>query len=131
MGTPAERLDDGVCTLRDGRRLARSRWGKPDGRDVLFFRGNPGSRFFRLDQKALDVHGATLLTVDRPGVGDSDPRPGRRMVDWPDDVDASSRSVYPTDGSGPGRDWATSRPGPSTMSYWVPSSMADSQRRVI
>lgn len=86
MGTPAEPLDDGVCTLHDGRRLAWSRWGKPDGRDVLFFHGNPGSRFFRLDQRALDIHDVTLLTVDRPGVGDSDARPGRRMVDWPEDV---------------------------------------------
>ncbi len=33
MGTPAERLDDGVCTLRDGRRLTPvqiAAWSRPE-----------------------------------------------------------------------------------------------------
>ena len=30
--------------------------------------------------------GIRLIAVDRPGIGISDPRPGRRLLDWPADV---------------------------------------------
>lgn len=86
MTSPAEQLDEGLCQLRDGRQMHWCRWGKPNGRVVVFLHGNPGSRLFRLDRDALDTHDVSLVTVDRPGIGGSDPRPGRRMVDWADDV---------------------------------------------
>lgn len=87
MAAPPDRVDNGSLTLRDGRRLRWERWGIPEGDPVLFFHGNPGSRLFRLDREALKRHGVPLLTVDRPGIGGSDPKPGRRMRDWPADVE--------------------------------------------
>jgi pimeloyl-ACP methyl ester carboxylesterase len=69
--------------LHDGRHLGYSQRGLPAGRPVLDFHGNPGSRlsFWGTDDAiaGLDVR---LISVDRPGIGLSDPRPGRRVADW-------------------------------------------------
>ena len=56
---------------------------------MLEFRGLPSSRMG--DAVALDVItavGVRRITVDRPGVGYSDPKPGRTLLDWPNDVRA-------------------------------------------
>jgi pimeloyl-ACP methyl ester carboxylesterase len=53
---------------------------------VAVLHGMPGSRRFRLDAGALDTVGARLITVDRPGFGQSEPQPGRTLLDWPNDV---------------------------------------------
>lgn len=87
MAAPPDTVDSGSLSLRDGRRLRWERWGVRAGDPVLFFHGNPGSRLFRLDREALRRHGVSLLTVDRPGIGGSDPRPGRRMRDWSEDIE--------------------------------------------
>lgn len=73
--------------LRDGRRLAYAEYGAPRGRPVLYFHGLPGSRLEAgFAAPAAEALGVRLLAVDRPGVGRSDRRPGRTLVDWPDDV---------------------------------------------
>jgi pimeloyl-ACP methyl ester carboxylesterase len=74
--------------LRDGRRLGFEECGCRRGRPVLLFHGLPGSRLQRPAHAAsyFSARGVRLITVDRPGIGLSDPRPGRRMLDWPDDV---------------------------------------------
>ena len=75
--------------LNDGRRIGYAVYGAAEGRPVMFFGGTPGSR--------LDAHvgggdavahqrGVRLIVVERPGYGLSDRQPGRRVVDWPDDV---------------------------------------------
>jgi pimeloyl-ACP methyl ester carboxylesterase len=75
--------------LNDGRRIGYAVYGATDGRPVMFFSGTPGSR---LDARVggagavADQRGVRLVVVERPGYGLSDRKPGRRVVDWPDDV---------------------------------------------
>jgi pimeloyl-ACP methyl ester carboxylesterase len=76
-----------MVTLADGRELAYDEYGDRDGTPVLSFHGAPSSR---LD--AAPAHGAALsmgvrlISPDRPGMGRSTYQPGRRLLDWPDDV---------------------------------------------
>ncbi len=75
-------------TLRDGRTLAYSDLGHPQGYPLIFGHGMPGSRlqgrFFH--NQALR-HGFRILTPDRPGIGHSDYQPGRRLLDYPGDIE--------------------------------------------
>jgi pimeloyl-ACP methyl ester carboxylesterase len=77
-----------------GRRIAFQIFGDPGGRPVFFFHGSPASR---LEGDFLDApaaaHHIRLIAVDRPGMGCSDPQPGRRLLDWPSDVSAVAREL--------------------------------------
>lgn len=76
-----------VIRLRDGRRLAFSEWGDPDGRPVIHHHGTPGSRLeHEAGPDTYRAAGVRVITPDRPGYGLSDPLPGRSLVDWPADV---------------------------------------------
>jgi pimeloyl-ACP methyl ester carboxylesterase len=75
--------DDRLLTLRDGRRLGYAEYGDPSGRPVLFFHGLGTTRVIC---PSAHEQGIRLISVDRPGVGLSDPLPGRRLLDWPMDV---------------------------------------------
>ena len=73
--------------LHDGRRLAYREYGAPDGAPVFFFHGWPGSRLdFVSNDFAATAAGARVIAMDRPGIGGSDPQPGRTVLDWPADV---------------------------------------------
>ncbi|KAA6186216.1 alpha/beta hydrolase [Thiohalocapsa marina] len=74
-------------TLADGRRLAFSEFGAPDGQAVLYCHGFPSSRHEArlLHDQALRA-GARIIAADRPGYGRSDPQPGRCILDWADDL---------------------------------------------
>jgi pimeloyl-ACP methyl ester carboxylesterase len=76
---------DRTIKLRDGRALAFSEWGDLQGKPVVLFHGTPASRLFCPDEDATEAAGVRLITVDRPGYGRSDPRPGRTLFDWVDD----------------------------------------------
>lgn len=77
--------------LPDGRRLAYFDLGDPAGVPVIHAHGAPSGKletaFFHLDEQAREA-GVRLIAIDRPGVGGSDPLPGRTMLDWADDVAA-------------------------------------------
>jgi pimeloyl-ACP methyl ester carboxylesterase len=79
---------EGSIRLRDGRTMAYAEWGDPDGWPVLGCHGSPSSRLERHveDAAAYRRWGVRFVVPDRPGFGRSDPRPGRRVLDWPDDV---------------------------------------------
>jgi len=77
----------GVARLRDGRALAYAEWGPADGWPVLHFHGVPDGRFSWGGGSVCADRGVRLIAVDRPGVGGSDPRPGRSVADWPADVE--------------------------------------------
>ena len=75
--------------LPDGRTLGFAEYGQPKGRPVFFFHGTPGSHLdWELvgDEATACRLGIRLIAVDRPGMGESDFLPGRRFLDWPDDV---------------------------------------------
>jgi pimeloyl-ACP methyl ester carboxylesterase len=65
--------------LPDGRTVAYTLCGDPDGAPILVHHGTPGSRIFAalLDDSAQEV-GAHLVVPDRPGYGHSSPPPS----DW-------------------------------------------------
>jgi pimeloyl-ACP methyl ester carboxylesterase/DNA-binding CsgD family transcriptional regulator len=86
--------EEGVVVLPDGRRLAYSDQGDPGGEPVIFMHGLAGSRYLRHpDDSLLLRHGLRLIIPERPGSGDSDPQPGRRITDWPADVAALARHL--------------------------------------
>ncbi len=68
------RIDDRIA-LPDGRWLAYTEFGDPDGRPVLLFHGTPGYRHNPWTTDAeLRSAGVRLIVPDRPGVGRSTPR---------------------------------------------------------
>jgi len=72
-------------TLHDGRRLGYADFGDPAGSPVVFLHGWCGSRLARHPDDALATSfGVRVITVDRPGVGLSDRKPRRTLLDWPD-----------------------------------------------
>jgi pimeloyl-ACP methyl ester carboxylesterase len=76
-----------VMRLRDGRRLAYSELGDPDGMPVFHQHGMPGSRLEHLAEPGLYRRlGVRVITPDRPGYGLSDPHLHRPLLDWPLDV---------------------------------------------
>jgi pimeloyl-ACP methyl ester carboxylesterase len=75
-----------IVRLGDGRELAWCEWGVPTGPAVLAFHGTPASRVWWPGEALTTAAGVRLITVDRPGYGRSDPLPGRRVIDWAEDV---------------------------------------------
>ena len=77
-----------VCRLRDGRRLGYAEYGDPAGFAVVNCHGGLACR---LDVAAADGvardAAIRLISADRPGVGLSDPKPGRTVLDWADDAE--------------------------------------------
>ena len=75
--------------LPDGRRVAIASHGDPQGRPLFLFHGTPGSRLglHYVDGPAKE-RGVRVVCPDRPGVGRSDPHPGRTIPGYADDVNA-------------------------------------------
>jgi pimeloyl-ACP methyl ester carboxylesterase len=76
------RETDHTLPLPDGRGLGWAEWGRPDGPPVLLLHCSPGSRLLDPDPDATRAAGVTLLTMDRPGYGRTDPvvDPRRALV---------------------------------------------------
>jgi pimeloyl-ACP methyl ester carboxylesterase len=74
-------VSEGRLTLRDGRTLAWREYGPPDGQQVLWFHGTPGSRNSRhADETVYDRLHVRLIVFDRPGYGASSRLPGRGIA---------------------------------------------------
>jgi len=86
-------LDDprfeGTVRLRDGRRLGFAEFGPASGRPLLWFHGTPGARRqIAPDARALAHHrGVRIVSVERPGVGDSTPHRYARLLDFARDIE--------------------------------------------
>jgi len=80
------RPEDHLLRLADGRRLGWSESGDPRGAPVLFFHGFGTTRVICPPDAPAFEHGLRLVALDRPGIGLSDPKPGRGLLDWPEDV---------------------------------------------
>ena len=69
--------------LSDGRGLAFSDSGDASGHPVIFMHGIAGSRHLRHpDDDVLMREGIRLIIPERPGSGDSEAQPERRVTDW-------------------------------------------------
>lgn len=79
-----------TITFADGRRLTFLQVGPSTGTPIFYFPSTPGSRLegaFLAARSATEL-GIRLISLDRPGIGQSDFQPHRRLLDWPDDVAA-------------------------------------------
>ncbi|GAY19458.1 alpha/beta fold hydrolase [Mycobacterium sp. shizuoka-1] len=81
-------LDENLTArLRDGRAVCYAQYGIPDGSVVVNAHGGLACR---LDVAAADsaarAAGVRLISPDRPGIGGSDPKPGRTVLDWVGDI---------------------------------------------
>jgi pimeloyl-ACP methyl ester carboxylesterase len=80
--------------LPDGRLLAFAEHGAPGGRPLLYFHGTPGSRLEHHPHAQIAAGlGVRVICVERPGYGVTDPKPGRRLIDWPADVAAMADAL--------------------------------------
>jgi pimeloyl-ACP methyl ester carboxylesterase len=80
--------------LPDGRVLTYEDYGDPAGFPVLSFHGGLSSRLDAAPaHDAAAASGVRLLSPDRPGIGRSSFKPGRRLLDWPDDVVAMADAL--------------------------------------
>ncbi len=87
MTSSTGRTGDATIRLCDGRRLQMLEVGKSDGPPIFHCHGNGSSRLEVLTvQSVAERLGVRLMSLDRPGIGRSDPKPGYRLLDWPDDV---------------------------------------------
>ncbi|GGM46063.1 alpha/beta hydrolase [Longimycelium tulufanense] len=68
--------------------LAWAEWGPPDGIPVLLCPGAATSRRMGFGAGVVAPLGVRLVSVDRPGLGASDPLPGRTLWDWAADTRA-------------------------------------------
>ncbi len=82
---PLEQLE--LAATGSGRRIAFSQFGDPLGTPLIYAHGFPSSRreAWLVHAAACEV-GARIISIDRPGYGDSEPAPERRLSDWPEDV---------------------------------------------
>lgn len=82
VGTPRS------ARLRDGRIMSFASAGPPDGFPVVYCHGAIGSPRWRTPQLDALVQelGVCYLIAYRPGFGGSDPSPGRRVLDFADDL---------------------------------------------
>jgi pimeloyl-ACP methyl ester carboxylesterase len=71
----------------DGRRVAYSEHGDPAGEPVFFLHGTPDSRIGKqyLGRPAAQ-RGLRVICPDRPGIGGSDPQPGRTVAGYAADL---------------------------------------------
>lgn len=102
---------DRAILLHDGRLLGYAEYGDPSGQPVFYFHGWPSCRLEgRLVHAAASAAGARLISVDRPGFGLSDPRPGLTLLSWPDDLaelaDALRIERFAILGAASGAPWA-------------------------
>lgn len=82
-------LKDETFRLSDGRLLGYAEYGSCKGYPVFYFHGFPACRYEASDlHKAAKTSGVRLIAVDRPGFGLSTHQPGRRFIDWPEDIKA-------------------------------------------
>ena len=73
--------------LKDSRTLGFAEYGDPNGKPVFHFNGSGGSRLEHpANQTILTELAIRYISTDRPGHGNSTPKPDRELLDWPDDV---------------------------------------------
>lgn len=86
---PTDRPDDLCVVLSDGRRVALTVYGDPDGVPAVYLHGCPGSRLeppvFALDEHARS-NGVRLVAPDRPGIGGSDQDRARSVHSYAADL---------------------------------------------
>ncbi|MFB1063774.1 alpha/beta fold hydrolase [Natrinema sp. H-ect4] len=77
-----EEAPSAVVTVEDGREVAYTEYGAPDGTPLVVLHGTPGSRVVAwLFDEPARKHGVRILAPDRPGYGRSTPWPDRKLTE--------------------------------------------------
>ena len=86
--------NDKSIELTDGRVLGYTEFGVAKGKPVFYFHGANSSRLSgrALEPIAIKL-GVRIISIDRPGFGISQFKPGRQLLDWPDDVIALANNL--------------------------------------
>ncbi len=80
-------MKDHLLTLPNSQTLSFLELGDPHGKPFFYFHGFPASRKEALlAGPVAEKLGVRILAPDRPGIGRSTFRPGRKLSHWPDDV---------------------------------------------
>ena len=73
--------------LKDGRRLGFAEIGDSDGIPLFHFHGFPASRLEAVMlTETISEKKIRFISIDRPGIGLSDSKKGRKLLDWPSDI---------------------------------------------
>jgi len=88
-----------VTDSADGRSLTGAVHGPADGRPVLFIAGAGTGRAMSFGDDLLTERGVRLITMDRPGMGGSDPDPARTPTSTASDYRALVDAVLGLDGA--------------------------------
>jgi pimeloyl-ACP methyl ester carboxylesterase len=84
-----QELSEGRLRRPDGRIVAWTEWGAPDGVPLLRLPGTPGCRWsVRSDTTPWAERGLRVVTTERPGFGASERLPGRGFAEHADDLAA-------------------------------------------
>lgn len=82
-------IREGRLQRPDGRTVAWTEWGDPNGVPLVRVPGTPGSRHaLRADRTAWRDRGLRVITTERPGFGASTSLPGRAFAEHADDLAA-------------------------------------------
>jgi pimeloyl-ACP methyl ester carboxylesterase len=74
-------------TLKNRRKLSFAEFGDLEGKPIFHFHGGGGSRLGgKLYAKNAFQQNIRFITIDRPGIGNSDFKKDRKLLDWPNDV---------------------------------------------
>jgi pimeloyl-ACP methyl ester carboxylesterase len=95
-GVPPDRYRRRVTNtlvLVDGRTVEFRVTGPAEGLPVVFHHGTPGTLPIRGFERAVHDRGLRLLSISRPGYGDSTRASGRSVVDVVDDTAAVLQSI--------------------------------------
>lgn len=86
--------DHGTVTVSDDRQLGYAQFGASDGLPVVAFSGTPGSRWFSaFFHDTARESGYSVLSLERPGYGRSDPVTERRLHQWPSTVREATEAL--------------------------------------
>ncbi|MGB0934404.1 MAG: alpha/beta fold hydrolase [Lishizhenia sp.] len=81
-----ERQDKNI-RLKDGRNLSYSEYGDLNGFPVIYFHGSQSSRLeMHYDLSFASTHKIRIITIDRPGHGNSDFNPNTTFLNFAEDV---------------------------------------------
>lgn len=101
-----------VIETADGRKLAVTDAGDPEGVPCLVHQGTPNSRLqYGPDVAVAREHGIRMITYDRPGYGESTEQPGRTISDCAKDA----RAICAGLGIDRALSWGVSGGGPHVL----------------
>lgn len=113
---------DRTIRLRDRRVLGYAEYGAPDGFVVIYAHGGLACRRDIADAAPIAAHNAIrLLAIDRPGVGLSDPKPGRTVLAWADDIAELCEQLAITDFAAMG--WSMGGQYALALGYALPAAV--------